>query len=67
MGAQEIYRALSRISPEIIERNKRSLGAYWTWGIESEKAAEQGQVLTISPAHSVTRPQISVFGVLVHF
>jgi hypothetical protein len=29
-----------------------SLGACRTWGIESEKAAERGQIVTISPAHS---------------
>jgi hypothetical protein len=30
----------------------RVLGACRTWGIESEKAAERGQIVTISPAHS---------------
>jgi hypothetical protein len=33
------------------------LGACLTWGIESEKAAERGQILTISPAHSWTMVQ----------
>jgi len=27
-------------------------GARRIWGIESEKAAERGQIVTISPAHS---------------
>jgi hypothetical protein len=37
----------------------RVLGACRTWGIESEKAAERGQIVTISPAHSGTMFQES--------
>jgi hypothetical protein len=33
------------------------LGACRTWGIESEKAAERGQIVTISPAQSGTMVQ----------
>jgi hypothetical protein len=36
-----------------------ALGACQTWGIESEKVAERGQILTISPAHSGTMVQES--------
>ncbi len=35
------------------------LGACRTWGIESEKVAERGQIVTISPAHSGTMVQES--------
>jgi hypothetical protein len=35
------------------------LGVCRTWGIESEKAAERGQILTISPVHSGTMGQES--------
>jgi hypothetical protein len=34
-------------------------GACLTWGIENEKAAERGQIVTISPAHSGTMVQAS--------
>ncbi len=35
------------------------LGVCRTWGIESEKVDERGQILTISPAHSGTMVQES--------
>jgi hypothetical protein len=41
------------------EREENVLGACWTWGIESEKVAERGQIVTISPAHSGTMVQES--------
>ena len=52
-----------RLSPSgrtaSIPRQHGCLGACRTWGIESEKAAEQGQIVTISPAHSGTMVQES--------
>ncbi len=41
------------------EKKLYKLGACRTWGIESEKAAERGQILTFSPAHSGTMVQES--------
>ena len=45
---------------EVVHKNWKhfeALGACRTLGIESEKAAERGQILTISPAHSGTMVQ----------
>ena len=46
-------------NPESILELTKFLGASRTWGIESEKAAERGQILTISLAHSGTMVQES--------
>jgi len=52
-------------TPELLLRGRvgdggaSGLGACRTWGIESEKAAERGQIVTISPAHSETMVQES--------
>ena len=45
--------------PAFFHQQTRSLGACRTWGIESEKVDERGQILTISLAHSGTMVQES--------
>jgi hypothetical protein len=44
---------------KLYQKGTQALGACQTWGIESEKAAERGQILTISLAHSGTMVQES--------
>jgi hypothetical protein len=42
---------------QLAKKQKPILGACRAKGIESEKVAERGQILTISPAHSGTMGQ----------